>query len=139
MKLLDLFDKPYNILMEKILKIPSYDGFGVIHILHNPTKRAFEKFATERGNDLRGLLSSNDKDIYLWDAGSAFHEYVRDNLGLDRVDYITYNNGKWAGQVVNLYDENGLYIPIIQRITPLQTPRWTKDDDEFLRQLFDEE
>jgi hypothetical protein len=86
---------------------------------------------------LRGLLSFDGNDVYLWAAWSAVHSNIIQELGLDRMECIAYRNDRWWGP--NLYDEEtGLYKPALQRITP-RTPPTAKDHSELLKQLFADE
>lgn len=125
----------YSELFESNKRVVVWSG-ATINVIHNPSRKAFEKLVAERGAEycsLRGLLSQDGRDIYLWDAGSAVHPNIIQELGLDRMECIGFRKGRWWGP--NLHDEEtGLYLPAIQRITP--KTRDPKEDDELLKQLF---
>ena len=122
----------YREIMLTEIRVTVWSG-STINVIHNPTRRAFEKFFAERGS-LRGLLSFDGDDLYLWDAGSAVHTNIMQELGLDRMECLSYRGGGvWWGP--NIFDEEtGLYKPAIQRVTPRKRPS-PEDDDALLKQL----
>ena len=117
-----------------IYRVPVADGTGLV--LHNPGRRVFEKFAADRHNNLRGLLTYEGDDVWLWAAYNATHAMIRDELGLGRIEYLYYRSGRWIMQSGNsnlIDDQTGLYVPAIQRITPREID-WNADA-ELLNQL----
>lgn len=116
------------------MRVAAWSG-ATITVLHNPSRIAFENF-TKRHEVLRGLLSDDGSDLYLWPAHAAVHPNMMQELGLGQLNCIFYVRGHWKGP--NLHDPNGLYQPAIQRITPKQLPKWRDEDDELLRKIFDE-
>ena len=116
------------------IRLPVWSG-GTITVLHNPKKQAFENFIAD-GSNLRGLLSDDGNDLYIWKSSLAVHPNIMQELQLGQYNCIFFRDGKWKGP--NLFDETGVYQPAIQRITPRDRVKLTKDDNELLRQLFNE-
>jgi hypothetical protein len=118
------------VLETRVYRVPVADG--IIHVMHNPSKQAFQKFAAERGNNLRGLLTDDGQNLYLWDAYNAVHQTIIEALGIEHENCIAYRNDRWHGP--NLVDEEtGRYQPAIERITPRAAPDIS--DEELLRRL----
>jgi hypothetical protein len=124
-----------EIIREGTKRITVWSG-ATIPVLHNPTKSAFDNF-TKKHKALRGLITLDGKEVWLWNAHMAIHPNMMQELGLDRVDCIAYTNGRWGGPVGDVMSD--VYAPAIQRLTPKIIQRWASDisDDELLRLLKD--
>lgn len=118
----------------RAIRVPVWSG-DTITVLHNPSRAAFEKFAAKHPS-LRGLLSDDGRDLYLWNAGVAIHSNIMQELGLPHLNCIAFYDGRWSGP--NLDDrETGGYKQAIERLTPYPRPSQA-EDDELLRRLFDD-
>lgn len=117
-------------LNEGVEKITVWSG-ATIPVLYNPTKIAFDNF-TKRHRSLRGLLSYDGQNIWLWDGAAAVHSNLIQELGLEHIDCIGYSDGRWNGPVYDNYE----YKAVIERLTP-KPPADSAETDELLRQLSD--
>lgn len=125
-----LAQKPYRL---NEVRVTVWSG-ATINVLHNPSRAAFENLA-KAYDVLRGLMTYDGRELWLWPAYAAVHPNIQQELGLDRVECIFYNRGQWRGP--NLHDEEtGLYKPAIQRLTPAKIKPYGPDDDELLKSIF---
>jgi hypothetical protein len=123
-------------LAETAKRVTVWSGV-TITVLHNPTQQVFEYFAANHNNNLRGLLSYDGKNVYLWAAYAAVHPNIIQELGLEHVSCIAYRHGRWHGP--DLFDDNtGHYVEAIERLTPYQRGKNEISDDELLRMLHDD-
>jgi hypothetical protein len=103
---------------------------ATINVLHNPTKRAFDQALT-KCEVLRGLISQDGRDLFLWDAMMAVHPNIIQELGLGNYDCIMYVRGRWTGPVDD--PMTGRYMPAIERLTPKPQPSKQEIDDLLLK------
>lgn len=117
-------------LVEGAKRVEVWSG-ATITVLHNPPKAVFTRFAEEH-EVLRGLLSEDGRDVWLWPARLAVHPNIQQALGIPRTECIFWNRGRWTGP--NLHDpQTGLYVPALQRLTPMKHD--PKEIDDLLAAL----
>jgi GNAT superfamily N-acetyltransferase len=110
------------------------DGHPVI-VLKNPTREQFFNFA-EKYRAIRGLLSYNGKNIWLWNAAAAVHSTMIMKLGIEYVYCVFYNDGRWSGPVDD-YDDK--YKEVIERLTPKPARKYDPGEiDAILKALEDD-
>lgn len=117
------------------MRIQVWSG-ATIKVLHNPTKVAFENFTKEH-RAIRGLVTYDGKNLYVWDGAAAVHSNMIQELGLEHIDCVAFNDGRWSGAVS---DDGGYrYKEAIERVTPYKAPPEKFTDDELLKILNDPE
>ena len=117
----------------KIERVQSWAG-PMIPVIHNPSKAQFDQLVSKT-RYIRGCISYNGNDLWIWNAYNAVHPNIIQELGLEHVDCIYYHDGKWFGPV---YDHDGLR-PTLERLTPIPKKKWSDEDDELLNQLMTED
>jgi hypothetical protein len=130
MNMRDIIRLLENVIVEH-QRVAVWSG-ATITVLHNPTKLTFEKFI-QKYPSLRGLLSEDGTQVWLWPAYMAVHPNIIQELGLDRCECIFWNRGRWAGP--NIHDSNGLYKPALQRLSPASPAHYDVSDDELMNLL----
>jgi hypothetical protein len=130
MNMRDIIRLLENVIVEH-QRVAVWSG-ATITVLHNPTKLTFEKFI-QKHPSLRGLISEDGKQVWLWPAYMAVHPNIIQELGLDRCECIFWNRGRWAGP--NIHDSNGLYKPALQRLSPASPAHHDVSDDELMNLL----
>jgi hypothetical protein len=111
---------------------------ATITVLHNPNAQAFHQMVEKAEGTLRGLLSDDGTDLYVWDAYMAVHPNIQQELGLGNYDCIAYTRGQWRGPVNALNMDT--YKPAVERVTPKPgpTPEQKRRDAELLAAIFDD-
>ncbi len=100
----------------RVEQIAAWSG-ATITVYHNPSRMVFARISEK---PLRGLLSPDGRDVWLWDAHMAIHSNVMQELGMgDSMTCISYvkHSGfraQWSGAVWNGWD----LLPAIERLTP---------------------
>lgn len=75
-------------------KIEFDDGFK-LYALRNPSADdAKAKLKNSKYGELRGLVESSTRNVWVWEAEKANHDQVADKLGLDWYGDVIANNGR---------------------------------------------
>lgn len=126
-------ERKREVMVESAKRVTVWSG-ATITVLHNPSREAFLNF-TKKHRAVRGLLTYSGEDIWLWDGAMAVHPNLIQELGLEYIDCIAFNDGRWTGPV---HGGDG-YKPAVQRLTPYVPPKREFSDEELLRILGDDE
>lgn len=107
---------------------------ATINVYRNPSPTAFRNLIGQV-EVLRGLLSPDGNDVFLWDAYMAVHPNIMQELALGDYDCISYNRGRWNGPVGDAMSDQ--YKPAIERLTP--KPKSSRaENDRLLKAIFDD-
>ena len=111
-------------------------GGSPFTVYKNPNKTTFDNL-TKKYKSLRGLITSDEQTLYLWDSLAAIHRYVIQDLGLQDVQHIYYWGyvaweDAWTDyKGMPILDDSGHgYKAAIQRLSPYKSEpikNWKSD------------
>lgn len=120
---------------ESVETIDAWSG-ARLRVHHNPPLAAFQNII-QQNDVLRGILSDDGEDVWLWNAHQAVHSNVSQELGIPAsYPCIFYNRGRWDGPVMG---RDGEYAPALARLTPelvaARKARQRRETDDLIAQL----